>query len=170
MKNVCLLLILVALTGLILSCGNSGESKTVEKPARNYDKIENAGWLTGLWENHYPEGKASEQWKKLNDSTLVGSSHFIAGGDTVSSESIRLEQHAEDLFYIPIVQGQNAGQPVSFKLTSSSAGQLVFENPAHDFPQKITYVRISGDSLVAEISGTVEGQMRRQQFPLGRVH
>lgn len=158
----------IVVLGILISCGNSGGTNTAEAPVRNYDKIENAGWLTGLWENLYPEGKASEKWDKLNDSTLVGSSHFIAGGDTVSAESIRLEQHGDDLFYIPIVRDQNAGQPVSFKLTSSSGDQLVFENPAHDFPQKITYARISADSLVAEISGIVEGQLRRQQFPLGR--
>jgi hypothetical protein len=46
---------------------------------------------------------------------------------------------------------------------------MIFENPAHDFPQFISYTKITTDSLVAEISGTKNGQARKQRFPMKRI-
>lgn len=46
---------------------------------------------------------------------------------------------------------------------------LVFENPMHDFPQIISYTKITCDSLVAQISGEKNGQERKQAFPMKRV-
>ena len=46
---------------------------------------------------------------------------------------------------------------------------IVFENPQHDFPQIISYTKINADSLVAEISGSKNGQELKQTFPMKRV-
>ena len=84
-------------------------------------------------------------------------------------ESMKLRQAGKDLFYIPTVNGQNGGQPTTFTLTSTSPEDLVFENPAHNFPQKITYRHITPDSLFAAISGHMGGQTHTENFPMGRV-
>lgn len=132
-------------------------------------KIEKATWLLGNWQNKTPRGILTESWQKKDDSTYTGKSAFVRGADTLSSETLTLEERKGRLYYIPVVKNQNNGQPVTFTLTSASANQLVFENPAHDFPQKITYTLITNDSLVAVISGVRNGQERAQQFPMGRV-
>jgi hypothetical protein len=44
--------------------------------------------------------------------------------------------------------------------------KMVFENEQHDFPQQISYQKLSRDSLVAEISGVIKGEFRAQQFPM----
>jgi len=59
--------------------------------------------------------------------------------------------------------------PVRFATKTISETQLVFENPQHDFPQTISYTKITADSLVAEISGTKNGHERKQIFPMKRV-
>ena len=41
--------------------------------------------------------------------------------------------------------------PVGFRLVASDGTSATFENPAHDFPQRIQYRR-DGDRLVATIS------------------
>ncbi|MBL0170351.1 MAG: hypothetical protein IPP90_06385 [Gemmatimonadaceae bacterium] len=46
---------------------------------------------------------------------------------------------------------------------------LVFNNPAHDFPQQISYRRVGRDSVVARIEGTRGGQVRGVNFPMKRV-
>jgi hypothetical protein len=46
---------------------------------------------------------------------------------------------------------------------------VLFENAAHDFPQRIGYRRLGNDSLVAWIEGTRQGRTRRVEFPYGRV-
>lgn len=131
--------------------------------------VSNAKWLLGEWEIQTARGKMSEVWSKQTDGAYAGKSYVVVGKDTVSSEAIVLKQEGNDSYYIPTVKGQNNDQPVKFKLTSSSANQLVFENPAHDFPQKISYTLESKDSLVAEISGVVNGQQRARKFPMKRV-
>ena len=57
----------------------------------------------------------------------------------------------------------------AFKLTSLSPNQLVFENPTHDFPTKITYLKISQDSIVASISGLIDGKEKLEQFPMKKI-
>lgn len=130
--------------------------------------IAQAKWLIGSWKNQSAKTLDIETWKKLDDSTFVGRSYSLAGTDTVSSEHIRIEQHAGKLYYIPTVKNQNGGKAVTFTLTSANNQHLVFENPEHDFPQKITYTQINKDSLVAEISGVWKGKQRAIQFPMKR--
>jgi len=159
----------LAIASTIISCSNSGKENATDNTTKLYNEIEKANWLIGQWQNNSSEGNATEVWDKLNDSTFIGKSYFVVGKDTVSSETIRLEQNGSELFYIPTVTEQNAGQPVKFTLTNSSNNQLVFENSKHDFPQKISYTKISKDSLLAEISGIMEGKQNSQNFPMTKI-
>jgi uncharacterized protein DUF6265 len=128
-----------------------------------------ADWLIGSWENKLETGRLSETWTKTNDTVYSGASYFIKEKDTLSNEQIMLTQKQGELFYIPTVQGQNNNEPVIFKLTSSTAKQMVFENPLHDFPQKITYRQVNADSLVAEISGIQDGKPASETYPMARI-
>lgn len=168
MKNISRYLGAFAIACVLASCSNS-EQSTTENSSIKYSELEKAWWLIGEWQNTSAEGQVSEVWEKKNDSAYAGKSYFMKGTDTVSSERISLEQNGNQLFYIPIVKGQNDGQPVKFTLTSSSINQLIFDNPAHDFPQKISYTQVTGDSLLAEISGTVQGEIKSMQFPMTRI-
>ncbi|PZR26469.1 MAG: hypothetical protein DI535_14460 [Citrobacter freundii] len=129
-----------------------------------------AEWLLGKWENQTQRGKMVEEWSKLNDSTFAGRSYVITATDSIALESILLKKERNDLYYIPTVKGQNNDQPVKFKLKSSDTNSLVFENPAHDFPQKISYTLESERSLLAEISGMMNGQQRSRKFPMKKTH
>jgi hypothetical protein len=132
------------------------------------NKLVAAEWLIGTWENNMEQGRLSETWEKANDSTLNGKSFFIKDKDTLNNETVMLTQKGNDLFYIPTVKGQNNNEPVVFKLTSGNAKQLVFENPHHDFPKKITYTQITKDSLVAEVSGMDNGKQASESYPMKR--
>jgi len=150
---------------LIVLCINSAHSIFGQQKNQ---PITHAKWLIGSWKNQSAKTVDIETWKKLNDSTFIGRSYSLTGADTVSSEHIRMEQHKGKLYYIPTVKNQNGGKAVTFTLTSSNNKHLVFENPEHDFPQKITYTQITNDSLVAEISGTRKGRQKAIQFPMKR--
>lgn len=153
MKKVILLL---AFTTCIFSC------KKTEKE----NKLQTTDWLIGTWENKSDEGEMVETWSKTNDSLYSGSSYFIKGKDTLHSESIALTQKADVILYTPTVKGQNNNQPVSFQLTKQTPKQLVFENPKHDFPQKIVYQQITADSLIATISGMQQGKASSESFSM----
>ncbi|WP_307293758.1 hypothetical protein [Flavobacterium sp. SORGH_AS_0622] len=41
---------------------------------------------------------------------------------------------------------------------------MVFENPKHDYPQKITYTKGPNNTLTAEISGKLNGKPSSEKF------
>ena len=149
---------------LLGACGNKSEAA-----AASYDHIKNIEWLAGDWQSVLAGRGPSESWKKINDSTLAGKAIFVVEKDTVFSEGLNLEERNHQLLYVPTVKDQNNNQPVTFTLTSLSQTEWVFENPAHDFPQKITYKRMGNDSIVAGISGIDRGQPRTEVFAMKRV-
>ena len=46
---------------------------------------------------------------------------------------------------------------------------VTFENLAHDFPQRVMYRRVGGDSLVARVEGTRAGRTRGVDFAYRRA-
>ena len=140
-----------------------------KEEATEKDKIKSADWLLGKWATKTSDGNLSESWKKLNDSTFQGESFFIKGKDTLHFESIALQQKGEELLYNATVKGQNDNKAVSFRLTLADEKQLVFENPKHDYPQKITYTLIKKDSLVASISGIQLGKTSSEKFGMKKT-
>ena len=163
MKIFLICCIVLAISFSCITCNTLNKSN-------QFHLIENASWLIGEWQNTSSEGILTETWEKLNDSTYAGKSFFVMGKYTVSSETIRLEQHGKTLLYIPIVKNQNNEQPVSFALTSSTTKQIVFENPKHDFPQRISYTQTNKSALIAEISGVINGKKKSQSFPMQKVN
>ncbi len=131
--------------------------------------INKARWLIGTWENKTSRGTIYETWNKTSDKAFTGKSYFLKEKDTVIIENIQLVQEGEVLFYVPTVKNQNGGLPVRFTAKSISDTQMVFENLQHDFPQIISYTKISADSLVAEISGKKNGRERKQSFAMKRI-
>jgi len=148
------------------SCGSEQEpSKEENVTAAHALSVSDMHWLTGTWQHVTPGGIVFEQWERYGN-TMKGRGGFIAGTDTAVSENIVLEMQGSDLMYIPTVKEQNGGMPVPFRLTVAVGDSFVFENPAHDFPTRITYRRLSDTSLEASISGTVNGVETRESFGL----
>lgn len=133
------------------------------------NNIAKTKWLLGTWENKSSRGSIYETWSKINATEMNGKSYALKDLDTIFYETIKLVQEPEGLFYIPTVKNQNDMLPVKFTLKSISESEMIFENPDHDFPQMISYSLIAPDSLLAEISGIKNGELRKQQFPMNRI-
>ena len=152
-------LILSLATLSIIACQNKSE--------KNFDELEKMNWLVGEWENKMPEGVLTETWVAYNDSTFLGRTVFIKEKDTLHYEEIVLTQKGETLLYIPTIKGQNDDKPVEFKMTESKTeNEFAFENPKHDYPQKIVYKKVSDTNLVATISGKQQGKPSSESFPM----
>jgi len=152
------LLVIMAASICLISCKKS-----------KYIELEKVKWVLGSWENVTSQGTLTEIWERENDSTFSGISYFLKGTDTLFTEKISLQQRDDQLLYVPTITNQNAGKPVAFAMIAISDKQFVFENPKHDFPQKITYNLIKKDSIVAEISGTENGMAKNETFPLKKM-
>ncbi len=79
-----------------------------------------------------------------------------------------MKQEGNDLYYVPTIKVQNDGMSVQFKMTEATESQLVFENKMHDFPQKIIYIKVSNNNLIAEISGIKDGVETKESYPMKR--
>jgi hypothetical protein len=116
-----------------------------------------AGWLTGCWTMTAGSRSVTEHWLGPEGGTMIGVSRTVSGGKTVEYEFMLIRQRAGGLEYV----AKPSGQPEAvFTSTSVSATEIVFENPAHDFPTRIAYSKQDG-GLLATISGTIDGKPRR---------
>lgn len=112
---------------------------------RTHGSIDSLAWLSGCWEGKGEEGVADEQWSKPAGGSLVGANRIVKGDRTVSTEFLQIREAAEGL----ILTVHPLGQPaVSFRLKSAGKTSAVFENPSHDFPQRIVYQRKGGNLTV----------------------
>jgi hypothetical protein len=108
-------------------------------------------WLGGHWVH---EDRAKGTWTEENwlsrGKMLAGVSMSGSGEMVKSYEFMRIETDKEGR--TTFWASPQGGKPVPFRMVSLSAAEVVFENPANDFPTRITYRR-ADDLLVATISG-----------------
>lgn len=160
--------ILVAVA-LLASCKKeeTGTTETAEKTPR---QIEKAAWLTGNWGFTTEEGSLTENWVKVNDSVYHGESYFVTPKkDTVFAETVVLDEVAGKMTYTVSVPGQNDEKPVRFGLTKITDTEMTFENPQHDYPNKIVYTQAKPDSLVAVIYGKQKGEEKSETFTMKKI-
>jgi hypothetical protein len=96
---------------------------------------------------------------------MVGSGRTVRGGALVEYELMVIRERDEGLVYVAHPSGQPSAE---FPASSVSEGRVVFENPGHDFPQRVGYER-RGASLQAWVEGTRDGRTRRIEFPYRRA-
>lgn len=131
--------------------------------------LDNFNWMLDNWVTENEYGITRERWVKESDTILRGISFTIKNGDTVFTEKLSIEKRNDEIYYVAIVE-HNPG-PVDFKLTSLTGSKAVFENPDHDFPQKITYNNEEDGSLYAQVVGrnkdgkviTIEFLMKKER-------
>ena len=80
-------------------------------------------------------------------------------------EFLRIADTPEGFSYYASPGGRPA---VEFKVKELGDRRVVFENAAHDFPQRILYWR-DGDKLVARIEGTIGGKGKSEEWRFARV-
>ncbi|MDD3876530.1 MAG: DUF6265 family protein [Bacteroidales bacterium] len=138
-----------------------GGSVCVENP-----DINKMVWLMGTWVIEKPQGNIYETWVRISDSEFSGKNYMVNGNDTILFETLQVIKNEAGIFYIPTVPDQNDGLPVTFSLLEMTDSSFVFENPSHDFPQRIAYTRISADELKAEVLGVQNGQELKLTFEM----
>jgi hypothetical protein len=119
-------------------------------------------WLAGSWSSDENGRQILEQWMPPAGGTMLGMSRTVARGKTVEYEFLLLRTEANgDINYVARPSGQSEA---AFKLIRANASEVVFENPQHDFPQRICYSLKSDGKLTAAIEGTKNGKSRRVEF------
>lgn len=92
---------------------------------------------------------------------MIGLHRDVAKGRTVSFEFLRIEQQGDTVVYLSMPNGRSTATP--FPLKEADGMQVVFENPAHDSPQRIICWK-DGPDLRARIEGTENGKTAGREW------
>jgi hypothetical protein len=140
---------------LLLTTGHAGEERRISRLA----------WLEGRWQIERPRLVTMEEWLPAVGSTMLGIGRVVKSDSLVSYEVVIIRERGARFAYEAHPSRQ---EPTTFLSTVVTDSMVVFENLAHDFPQRIGYQRIGADSLYAWIEGPVRGTTKRNEFPYRR--
>ena len=158
------------LTILLLSFVSCNKYDANGNIIKDYEELEKANWMLGEWEKTDSLGTLREIWERLDDSTFVGLSYYIQNKkDTLHNEQVELMQNGEHLIYSATIKGENNNSPIPFQMTKDEDSLLVFENPKHEYPQKIQYKLMKNGSLITTISGKQNGKNTAENYPMNKV-
>ena len=105
-------------------------------------------WIVGTWERTDGNKTTIEQWLPHAGTTMMGLSHTYDSKRTYFFEFMRIATHGGRIAYIVQPGGD---PPTLFRAVKVTEEEAVFENPAHDHPQRIRYVKTE-QGMTATIS------------------
>lgn len=132
-------------------------------PASPFEPI---AWLAGCWRADAGEPGSIEQWMPPAGGSMLGMGRTVRGGRTAEFEFMRIVAEDGTLVFVAQPSGR---PPTRFPAARVGAAEAVFEQPGHDFPQRVIYARDGADRLRARIEGTRGGQLRGIDFPMTRT-
>ncbi len=132
-----------------------------KKTAADFD------WLAGCWERGGENWSGVEQWMKPDGGAMFGMSRTVVNGKLREFEFLQIREGKNgELFYVAMPSGQ---KETRFQLVEMTAERAVFENKAHDFPQRIIYNKPKDGVLVATIEGNSGGENKSIDFTMRRA-
>jgi hypothetical protein len=121
-------------------------------------------WLSGCWQITRGAEVIDEQWMAPRGGVMLGMARSVRGDRLASTESTTIRVRDGKLVYEANPSGQ---APTTFTATTATADRVVFENPAHDYPRRLSYERKGPDGLLAWID---DGSgAKRIEYPFSRV-
>ena len=124
-------------------------------------------FMAGCWSQDGRDAGSTEQWTLPAGGTMLGMMRTVRDGRTVGFEFLRIEAGDDgDTWLTASPSGQETAR---FRLVSASVHEVAFENPQHDFPQRISYRLLAPGRLLGRISGTIDGEQRTVEFPMTRM-
>lgn len=141
------------------------EVEAVERGRQTPGDLDRLGWMTGCWEAVRGERIVEERWLDPRGGLMLGMGRTLRRGRAVDWEFLRIFQREGEVVLGAYPSDQ---APSEFRAVAVDDTLALFENPEHDFPQRIIY-RPGPDSLWARIEGAVDGRTRGVDFRLGRV-
>jgi hypothetical protein len=134
--------------------------------AQSAPTVTQVGWMAGCWEQSAGARLIEEQWMRPRAGLMLGVSRTVVGDSLREYEQVALFQRGGHLIYAATPARQ---APAEFTSIAVSDSAVTFENPTHDFPQRVIYRRRGADSLIARVEGMRGGQLRGSDYPYRRV-
>lgn len=140
----------------VVSSLSAGRTEPAVKPS-----LESLSWIAGSWTGTARGIEMEEHWTAPKGNSMIGVHRDVGKGRTLSFEFLRIEQQGDQIVYLSMPNGRSPATP--FPLKEASGTRVVFENPTHDFPQRVIYWK-DGNDLRARIEGTVNGKAGSEEW------
>lgn len=124
-------------------------------------------WMTGCWAQDGGDAGSIEQWSSPAGGTMLGFSRTISAGKTVAFEYLRIVDEGDDVMVL--IASPSGQETARFEMKEIGEHEVIFENTAHDFPQRIIYRLDNDGNLLGRIEGTIDGAERAADFPMARM-
>ncbi len=117
--------------------------------AQSAPDLTDLGWMAGQWQTRSGARWTEETWSAPRGGIMLGFSRTGDGTALREWEFIMIAPGADGAL---AYHAQPGGRPpIAFRLVAHDGMSATFENSAHDFPQRIRYVR-ERDRMTATIS------------------
>jgi len=123
--------------------------------------------MTGCWALVGQDEGSIEQWSRPAGATMLGFSRIVSGGKTVAFEYLRIVDEGNDV--IALIASPSGQETARFEMKEVTMRKVVFENPEHDFPQRIIYQLDDDGNLAGRIEGLVNEAAHAADFPMIRA-
>lgn len=150
---------MLLLTGAtITGCATTSAAAPRQLPT----DLDELAWLAGHWIDQQPHRTSEEFWLPPAGNSMLGLNRTVVNGHLTFYEFLRLERLPDGIYYFASPLGQQP--PTAFRLTRATDQRAEFENPTHDYPQRIIYWREPDHRLCACIEGQQNGQPQTAQW------
>ncbi|MGE0639284.1 MAG: DUF6265 family protein [Thermoanaerobaculia bacterium] len=118
-------------------------------------------WMAGDWSATRDGITQREIWTAPDGGLLLGMHKEIRRGAAVWFEFLRIAVADGRLCLFASPGGET---PTPFCAVEVAAERVVFENAAHDYPQRILYWRTANDELHARVEGAIRGSQTSEEW------
>ena len=123
--------------------------------------IKDVAWLQGCWELRDGDRVVEERWMLPRAGSMLGVGRTTRGEKLIEHEFVVLTERDGRLAYEAHPSGQATA---TFMSRPISGREVVFEDPTHDFPQRVGYRSTGPAQMLAWVEGPSGGRTRRIEF------
>ena len=128
--------------------------------------ISSLSWLAGCWQGGSGERVVDEQWMAPSGGMMLGMARTVVGAGVREFEQMFIREDGGKLVFTSKPSGQPEASFTSIEVTPT---RVVFENPEHDFPQRVIYEKGSDGSMKGRIEGKRGDTVKGIDFPYRRA-
>ena len=127
------------------------EDSSTQLANRSFSDLD---FLAGCWKSEPDESGTHiyEHYSHSSQNTIVAFVYTWRGDELVFHEFIRISAEPDGIWFYPYPGGRES--EIRFALAASGPDGAEFVNPEHDFPQRISFIRIAdGNELATLVTG-----------------
>ena len=132
--------------------------------AQDAVSLKKLGWLKGKWSRVTANVEQFETWNIISDSILSGEGYHIKSNNKKVTEKLTIKWLEKKLVYIADVPHNK--KPVIFQNVVLNDTLAVFENKSHDYPNKISYLKLNKRSFRVTLDNNAGTNSRVMTFTL----